>query len=148
MNAVYRKTPYKPSAAGAALHGRLFIADLHADPLLWNRDLNERAAFGHIDVPRLLGLSLDKAKPILLRGGKGRAGARPWRRLLREARLAQRDWRRKRGCEPCAITKLAAHVRTLRDGCGRGQNRPAFWEEKLPLVETGRLRLPVLQEAL
>jgi nitrite reductase (NADH) large subunit len=30
----------------------------------------------------------------------------------------------------------------------RGQNRPAFWEEKLPLVETGRLRLPVLQEAL
>ncbi len=54
MNAVYRKTPYKPSAAGAALHERLFIADLHADPLLWNRDLNQRAAVGHIDVPRLL----------------------------------------------------------------------------------------------
>lgn len=30
----------------------------------------------------------------------------------------------------------------------RGQNRPAFWEEKLPLVEAGRLRLPVLQEAV
>jgi nitrite reductase (NADH) large subunit len=26
----------------------------------------------------------------------------------------------------------------------RGQNRPAFWQEKLPLVESGRLRLPVL----
>ncbi|HET9933836.1 MAG TPA: nitrite reductase large subunit NirB [Polyangiaceae bacterium] len=30
----------------------------------------------------------------------------------------------------------------------RGQNRPAFWDEKLPLVEAGRLRLPVLQEAM
>lgn len=54
MNQVYRKEPYRPTAAGAAMHRRLFIADLHADPLLWNRDLNERATVGHVDVPRLL----------------------------------------------------------------------------------------------
>jgi nitrite reductase (NADH) large subunit len=30
----------------------------------------------------------------------------------------------------------------------RGQNRPAYWPEKQPLVESGRLRLPVLQDSL
>ncbi|MGC4091637.1 MAG: nitrite reductase large subunit NirB [Polyangiaceae bacterium] len=30
----------------------------------------------------------------------------------------------------------------------RGQTRPAFWDEKKPLIESGRLRLPVLQSAL
>lgn len=41
-------------AAAEALHARLFVADLHADPLLWHRDLNERATRGQSDVPRLL----------------------------------------------------------------------------------------------
>lgn len=36
------------------LHERLRIADLHADSLLWNRDLLERGSRGHVDVPRLL----------------------------------------------------------------------------------------------
>lgn len=54
MNRVHRTKPYKATAAGEALHRKLFIADLHADPLLWNRDLNERASVGHIDVPRLI----------------------------------------------------------------------------------------------
>lgn len=54
MNRVHRTTPYKATAAGEAMHRKLFIADLHADPLLWNRDLNERASVGHIDVPRLI----------------------------------------------------------------------------------------------
>jgi microsomal dipeptidase-like Zn-dependent dipeptidase len=35
------------------LHRRLFVADLHADPLLWGRDLRGRAGRGHVDVPRL-----------------------------------------------------------------------------------------------
>jgi len=39
--------------AAQALHARLFIADLHADPLLWNRDLTVRTDHGHIDLPRL-----------------------------------------------------------------------------------------------
>jgi len=54
MNQVYRKTPYTPTKQGAALHSELRIADLHADPLLWNRDLNERSRDGHVDVPRLI----------------------------------------------------------------------------------------------
>jgi membrane dipeptidase len=54
MNGVIRKTPYTPTKRGAALHSGLLITDLHADPLLWNRDLNERSTQGHIDVPRLI----------------------------------------------------------------------------------------------
>ncbi len=54
MNRVTRKKPYKPTAQGAALHSRLRIVDLHADPLLWARDLNERHTRGQVDVPRLL----------------------------------------------------------------------------------------------
>lgn len=32
----------------------MFIADLHADSLLWNRDLNVRNTRGHVDIPRLI----------------------------------------------------------------------------------------------
>ena len=35
-------------------HQALFIADLHADSLLWNRDLSKRGDYGHVDVPRLI----------------------------------------------------------------------------------------------
>jgi membrane dipeptidase len=35
------------------LHNRLAIADLHADTLLWKRDLIKRAGRGHVDLPRL-----------------------------------------------------------------------------------------------
>lgn len=54
MNTVYPGVPYTPTQRGAALHSKLLIADLHADPLLWNRDLNERSSHGQVDVPRLL----------------------------------------------------------------------------------------------
>jgi microsomal dipeptidase-like Zn-dependent dipeptidase len=54
MNQVYKREPYTPTKRGAALHSELRIADLHADPLLWNRDLNERSSHGHVDVPRLI----------------------------------------------------------------------------------------------
>ncbi|NNF16041.1 MAG: dipeptidase [Gammaproteobacteria bacterium] len=37
----------------AMLHQRLFIADLHADSLLWKRDLLKRSRTGHVDLPRL-----------------------------------------------------------------------------------------------
>src|SRR5262245_32754329 len=36
------------------LHKSLQIADLHADSLLWGRDLLERSSHGHVDVPRLI----------------------------------------------------------------------------------------------
>ncbi len=43
-----------PSARARELHRTLLIADLHADSLLWRRDLLERGTRGHVDVPRLL----------------------------------------------------------------------------------------------
>ncbi|MCG8316827.1 MAG: membrane dipeptidase [Pseudomonadales bacterium] len=42
------------SAEVAALHQDLFVLDLHADPLLWSRDISVQADRGHVDVPRLL----------------------------------------------------------------------------------------------
>lgn len=36
------------------LHATLFVADLHADSLLWNRDLLASGTFGHVDIPRLV----------------------------------------------------------------------------------------------
>ncbi len=35
------------------LHKKLFVSDLHADTLLWNRDLLEESKRGHVDFPRL-----------------------------------------------------------------------------------------------
>jgi len=43
-----------PSARAIALHRRLTIVDLHADSLLWDRDLGQRSGRGHVDVPRLI----------------------------------------------------------------------------------------------
>ncbi len=41
------------SDAGKTLHRSLFVADLHADQLLWGRDPVALATQGHVDVPRL-----------------------------------------------------------------------------------------------
>jgi membrane dipeptidase len=46
--------PYAASDRARALHAELWVADLHADSLLWGRDLLERGTRGHVDVPRLL----------------------------------------------------------------------------------------------
>ncbi len=40
--------------AAQALHATLDVADMHADSLLWKRDLLERSDRGHVDVPRLV----------------------------------------------------------------------------------------------
>lgn len=53
-NGVRRAPPYAASARARELHGRLFVADLHADTLLWDRDLLARGTRGHVDVPRLV----------------------------------------------------------------------------------------------
>ena len=45
------RPPVSPVAS--ALHRRLFVADLHADQLLWGRDPLDRVSRGHVDVPRL-----------------------------------------------------------------------------------------------
>lgn len=55
MNAVARPAnPFAISSAARALHAQLRLADLHADPLLWPRDLLARADHGQVDVPRLI----------------------------------------------------------------------------------------------
>ena len=35
-------------------HNSLTISDLHADSLLWNRDLSKRSGYGHVDILRLI----------------------------------------------------------------------------------------------
>ncbi len=42
-----------PSQQALALHATLRIADLHADSLLFGRDLVRRSARGHVDIPRM-----------------------------------------------------------------------------------------------
>lgn len=41
------------NAKAQQLHDQLTIVDLHADSLLWGRDLLEKSSRGHVDVPRL-----------------------------------------------------------------------------------------------
>ena len=50
-----------PSARALELHAGLTVVDLHADSLLWGRDLLVRARHSHVDVPRLIegGIALE-----------------------------------------------------------------------------------------
>jgi microsomal dipeptidase-like Zn-dependent dipeptidase len=54
LNGVAEVGPYVLPPAVADLHERLTVVDLHADSLLWGRDLLRRADRGHVDVPRLV----------------------------------------------------------------------------------------------
>ncbi|WP_296219386.1 dipeptidase [Pseudomonas sp. UBA2684] len=54
MNSVETPPPYPASPAAQQVHNHLFIADLHDDALLWERDLLNRYGYGHSDLPRLL----------------------------------------------------------------------------------------------
>lgn len=53
MNTVVNTEIPDVSPQASALHRTLFVADLHADELLWGRDLVERVDRGHVDLPRL-----------------------------------------------------------------------------------------------
>lgn len=54
MNKVREKPPYSVSERAAALHKTLTVADLHADSLLFGRDLNKKGSYAQVDVPRLI----------------------------------------------------------------------------------------------
>jgi membrane dipeptidase len=54
LNRVAEVGPHRLPPAVADLHERLTVVDLHADSLLWGRDLLRRADRGHVDVPRLV----------------------------------------------------------------------------------------------
>ncbi len=53
LNPVIVKPPYTVSGRAKALHEKLFVADMHADALLWNRDLTVKNSGGHVDIPRM-----------------------------------------------------------------------------------------------
>lgn len=53
-NPVIEHAPYAVSDASRTLHNSLVIGDLHADPLLWKRDLTKRNTRGQMDIPRLI----------------------------------------------------------------------------------------------
>jgi len=54
MNAVIEPPPYSVSERAGELHRTLTVADLHADSLLWGRDLLKKGTRGQVDVPRLI----------------------------------------------------------------------------------------------
>jgi microsomal dipeptidase-like Zn-dependent dipeptidase len=53
-NKVLNKPPYTTTPRAIELHRQLTIADLHADSLLWGRDLLQRGTYGHVDIPRMV----------------------------------------------------------------------------------------------
>jgi hypothetical protein len=54
LNATLNQPPYLASERAVELHKKLLVADLHADSLLWDRDLTQQASRGHVDIPRLI----------------------------------------------------------------------------------------------
>lgn len=52
-NHTLRPGPYRVSAQAEALHRTLLVADMHADSLLWGRDLLAASKAGHVDLPRM-----------------------------------------------------------------------------------------------
>jgi microsomal dipeptidase-like Zn-dependent dipeptidase len=53
LNRVEGKGPWVASARAEALFRTLRVVDLHADPLLWQRDLSKKLDHGQVDLPRL-----------------------------------------------------------------------------------------------
>ncbi len=53
LNRVVAGPGVPPSERTRALQASAMVVDLHADPLLWGRDLTKRATVGHVDLPRL-----------------------------------------------------------------------------------------------
>lgn len=53
MNQVLRDDEWPVTDRARTLHTSLNIADLHADTLLWDRDLLDASSIGHVDLPRL-----------------------------------------------------------------------------------------------
>jgi len=54
LNATLNAPPYMASERAVELHKKLLVTDLHADSLLWARNLLDRGTRGHVDIPRLI----------------------------------------------------------------------------------------------
>ena len=58
-NTVASPPPYKTTPQARALYYNLpFVADLHSDVLLWNRNIEKRHKYGHEDIPRMIDANL------------------------------------------------------------------------------------------
>lgn len=53
FNPVVQRPPYPVVDSVSQIHQGLWVADLHADSLLWGRDLSQKHPYGHVDLPRL-----------------------------------------------------------------------------------------------
>lgn len=53
LNPVINQSPYQVSDKTKQLHEKLLVVDLHADSLLWKRDLLQKDSIGQVDIPRL-----------------------------------------------------------------------------------------------
>lgn len=53
LNRTASPGPVEVSDEARSVHDGAVVVDLHADSLLWGRDLLERSPVGHVDVPRL-----------------------------------------------------------------------------------------------
>ena len=59
FNTVTTYPPYKTTPQTRALYYSLpFIADLHSDVLLWNRNIERKHKYGHEDIPRMIDANL------------------------------------------------------------------------------------------
>ena len=54
QNHTLQPGPYHVSAEAEALHKTLLVADMHADSLMWGRNLLKASGAGHIDLARLI----------------------------------------------------------------------------------------------
>ncbi|MBI9046387.1 MAG: dipeptidase [Anaerolineaceae bacterium] len=53
-NEVLKRGPYTIPKEVQEIHQKQFTVDLHADALLWNRNLLAFSDFGHVDIPRMV----------------------------------------------------------------------------------------------
>ena len=72
-NPVRKTAPYKVPENVDKLYKSLdFVADMHCDALLWNRDLLEHNDFGQVDIPRMLEANIAlQAFTIVTKSPKG-----------------------------------------------------------------------------
>lgn len=75
---------------------RWFVADAHADSLMWNRDLTERSSEGHVDFPRLQEAGIDLQCFTIVTRGFPIIGGFPLFAAYRQWPAAARrgEWRR------------------------------------------------------
>lgn len=112
-----------PDAADLAAHRALFIADMHADCLKWDRDLLERSDYGHADLPRLHAgntalqvFAMVTHSPVNL----------PWRDCLRASDPNHAAWLAALQGRPVrsARGRAYAQIDIFRDAVARSRDHP------------------------